>query len=57
MTAVLFATMSPTLAGQFDRIIDIAVTLAVAPYVYASVAVANVVRYRRLPARTLRTYT
>ena len=35
MTIVLFATMSPTLAGQFSLIIDIAVVLAVVPYIYS----------------------
>ena len=31
---VLFATMSPTLAGQFNRMVDIAVVLIIVPYVY-----------------------
>jgi arginine:agmatine antiporter len=56
MTAVLFATMSPTIAGQFSRLIDLAVILAVIPYVYASVAVVKVIFDHRLPARTFRTY-
>jgi arginine:agmatine antiporter len=56
MTLVLFATMSPTLAGQFSRIIDAAVILMVLPYVYASVAVVKVVYDRRLPLRTFHTY-
>ena len=43
MTIVLFATMSPTIAGQFDRIINLTVILVVLPYVYASVAVVKVV--------------
>lgn len=43
MTIVLFTTMSPTIAGQFDRIINLAVILIVMPYVYASVAVVKVV--------------
>ncbi len=43
MTAVLFATMSPTIAGQFDRIINLTIILVVVPYVYASVAVVKVV--------------
>jgi arginine:agmatine antiporter len=43
MTIVLLATMSPTIAGQFDRIINLAVILIVAPYIYASVAVVKVV--------------
>jgi arginine:agmatine antiporter len=56
MTIVLFATMSPTIAGQFSRIIDLAVILAVIPYIYASVAVVKVVFDHRLPAKTFRTY-
>lgn len=56
MTIVLFATMSPTIAGQFSRIIDIAVILAVVPYVYSSVAVVKVVYDHQLPPRTLRMY-
>ena len=56
MTIVLFATMSPTIAGQFSRIIDIAVILAVIPYIYASVAVVKIIFDRGLPARTFQTY-
>ena len=43
MTIALFATVSPTIAGQFDRIINLTVILIVIPYVYASVAVVKVV--------------
>jgi arginine:agmatine antiporter len=43
MTAMLFATMSPTIANQFNRLIDLAVILAVVPYVYAAVAMVKVV--------------
>jgi arginine:agmatine antiporter len=56
MTIVLFATMSPTISGQFSRIIDIAVILAVIPYIYASVAVVKVTFDRGLPAGTFQTY-
>ena len=56
MTIVLFATMSPTIAGQFNRIIDLAVILVVVPYIYASVAVVKVVYDHKLPARTFQTY-
>ena len=38
MTLVLFATMSPTLAEQFNRIVDLAVILIIVPYVYSAVA-------------------
>jgi arginine:agmatine antiporter len=56
MTIVLFATMSPTLAGQFSRIIDIAVILAVVPYIYSAVAVVKVIFDRRLSARTFQAF-
>ena len=56
MTIVLFATMSPTIAGQFSRIIDLAVILVVIPYIYASVAVVKVVFDHKLPRRTFLTY-
>ena len=56
MTIVLFATMSPTIAGQFSTIIDLAVILAVIPYIYSSVAVVKVVFDRHLPTRTFQTY-
>jgi arginine:agmatine antiporter len=56
MTIVLFATMAPTIADQFNRIIDLAVILAVIPYIYASVAVVKVVYDHAQPARTFRTY-
>jgi arginine:agmatine antiporter len=56
MTIVLFATMSPTIADQFSTIVDLAVILAVIPYVYASVAVVKVIHDHHLPARTFQTY-
>jgi len=56
MTVVLVATMSPTIADQFGRIIDLAVLLVVIPYVYASVAVVKVIYDHQLPARTFQTY-
>ena len=56
MTIVLFATMSPTIADQFSTIVDLAVILAVIPYVYASVAVVKVIYDHHLPARTFQTY-
>jgi arginine:agmatine antiporter len=43
MTIVLFATMSPTLADQFNHIVDLAVILVIVPYVYAAVAVVKVI--------------
>lgn len=56
MTVVLFATMSPTIAGQFSRIIDLAVILVVVPYIYSAVAVVKVVFDHQLPRRTFLTY-
>src|SRR6476620_11805738 len=56
MTIVLFATASPTIAGQFSRIIDLAVILIVVPYIYSSVAVVKVIFDRKLPARTFQMY-
>ena len=49
MTIVLFATMSPTLAGQFNRIVDLAVILIIVPYVYSAVAVVKVIYDHGLP--------
>lgn len=56
MTVVLFATMSPTIAGQFGRIIDIAVILVVVPYIYSAVSVVKVVYDHELPRRTFLAY-
>jgi arginine:agmatine antiporter len=56
MTIVLFATMSPTIADQFSVIIDLAVILAVIPYIYASVAVVKVAFDHRVPRSTFQLY-
>lgn len=56
MTIVLVATMSPTLAGQFINITNLAVILVVLPYLYASVAVVKVVHDHHGTPGTLRTY-
>ncbi|HEY6644078.1 amino acid permease [Povalibacter sp.] len=56
MTIVLVATTSPTLADQFNRVVDLAVILIVIPYVYASVAVVKVIRDHGLPEKTFRLY-
>jgi arginine:agmatine antiporter len=56
MSAMLFATMSPTIAGQFNRLVDLAVILIIVPYVYSAVAVVKVVFDHKLPARTFQTY-
>ncbi len=56
MTLVLFATMSPTLAGQFNNLVNLAVILIIVPYVYSAVAVVKVISDHQLPARTFQTY-
>jgi arginine:agmatine antiporter len=56
MSAVLVATMSPTLAGQFNRLVDLAVILIIVPYIYSAVAMVKVVFDQKLPARTFQTY-
>jgi arginine:agmatine antiporter len=56
MTIVLVATMSPTLAGQFNRIVDLAVILIVVPYIYSAVAIVKVIYDLRLPRSTFVRY-
>ncbi len=57
MTIVLFATMSPTLAGQFNNMVDLAVILIIVPYVYSAVAGRESDRTTgKLPRTTFRTY-
>jgi arginine:agmatine antiporter len=56
MTLVVFATMSPTVAEQFNRLVDLAVILIIVPYVYAAVAIVKVIYDRKLPDTTRRNY-
>jgi arginine:agmatine antiporter len=56
MTIVLFATVSPTLADQFSRIVDLAVILIIVPYVYSAVAVVKVIYDKQLPRKTFQLY-
>jgi len=56
MTIVLFATMSPTIADQFSVIINLAVILAVIPYIYASVAVVKVAFDHKVSRATFQLY-
>jgi len=56
MTIVLFATMSPTVAGQFGRIVDLSVMLVIVPYIYSAVAVVKVIHDHGQPARMFQTY-
>src|SRR6185312_15951234 len=57
MTAVVFATMSPTIAGQFDRIINFTIILVVVPYIYAAVAGVKVVHDHVGKGRSLTLFT
>jgi arginine:agmatine antiporter len=56
MTVMLFATMSPTLAGQFNNLVNLAVILIIVPYIYSAVAVVKIVHDHQLPRRTFLTY-
>jgi arginine:agmatine antiporter len=56
MTIVLFATVSPTVADQFSRIVDLAVILIIVPYVYSAVAVVKVIYDKKLPRATFQLY-
>jgi arginine:agmatine antiporter len=56
MTIVLFATVSPTVADQFGRIVDLAVILIIVPYVYSAVAVVKVIYDKQLPRKTFQLY-
>ena len=56
MTVVLFATMSPTLAGQFNNLVNLAVILIIVPYIYSAVAVVKVIYDHGLSAKVFLTY-
>ncbi|HEY7379146.1 MAG TPA: amino acid permease [Steroidobacteraceae bacterium] len=56
MTIVLFATMSPTLAGQFSHLVDLAVILIIVPYIYAAVAMVKVVHDHNVARATFQLY-
>jgi len=56
MTLVLFATMSPTIAQQFSRAVDLAVILIIVPYIYSVVAVINLLAIHHAPRRTMLTF-
>jgi arginine:agmatine antiporter len=54
MTLVLFATMSPTIAEQFNRAVDLAVILIIVPYIYSVIALINLLAIQKVsPATTL----
>ncbi len=56
MTIVLFATVSPSLAEQFNHIVNLSVILIIVPYVYSAVAVVKVVHDHQLPRATFLLY-
>ena len=56
MTVVLFATMSPTIADQFNRAVDLAVILIIVPYIYSAIALINLLSVHQLPQRVRLTY-
>jgi len=56
MTIVLFATVSPTVADQFSRIVDLAIILIIVPYVYSAVAIVKVIYDKQLPRKTFQLY-
>jgi arginine:agmatine antiporter len=56
MSVVLFATMSPTLAEQFNHIVDLAVILIIIPYIYSAVAVVKVVHDHGMPHGQFRNF-
>src|SRR4030095_2325383 len=56
MTVVLFATMSPTIADQFNRAVDLAVILIIVPYIYSAIALINLLSVHRLPVNVRLTY-
>src|SRR5262245_19958450 len=41
MSVVLLATMSPTIAEQFNRAVDLAVILIIVPYIYSAIYLIN----------------
>lgn len=56
MSVVVVVTASPTVAGQFARVIDIAVMLTVLPFLYASIAVWKVCYVNAVPRAVLYRY-
>jgi arginine:agmatine antiporter len=56
MTIVVFATMSPSVAEQFTRLVDLAVILIIVPYIYAAVSVVKVIYDLKLPVAVRHRY-
>jgi len=56
MTTVVLLTLQPSIANQFEVIVNLAVVLAVLPYLYSAVAVWQVCYQQKVPPRTLRAF-
>lgn len=56
MTLVLFATMSPTIAEQFNRAVDLAVILIIVPYIYSAIALINLLSVHQQPLKVRHAY-
>jgi arginine:agmatine antiporter len=53
MSSVVLLTLQPSIAGQFDAIINLTVILVVLPYLYSAVAVWQVCYQQKVPRRTM----
>jgi arginine:agmatine antiporter len=56
MSVVVIATTSPTLADQFNHIVNLAVILIIVPYIYSAVSIVKVIYDRGLPRSVFLTY-
>ena len=56
MTLVLFASMSPTIAEQFNRAVDLAVILIIVPYIYSAIYLINLLAIRHETGMKLHAY-
>jgi arginine:agmatine antiporter len=56
MTLVLFATVSPTIADQFSRAVDLAVILIIVPYIYSAIALINLLAIHHDRSKSLHVY-
>jgi arginine:agmatine antiporter len=56
MTLVLFASVSPTIADQFNRAVDLAVILIIVPYIYSAIALINLLAIHQDRSKSLHVY-
>jgi arginine:agmatine antiporter len=56
MTLVLFGTMSPTIAEQFNRAVDLAVILIIVPYIYSAIALINLLAIHHDRSKSVHVY-